>query len=395
MPSQKRKLCLITNRYPANPDDTASPFVRDFHLALIKRGVEVLVFTPAYAARVLDTPDRVYRFGWAGGNRTVGELNLLSLPGLYQLFSFLREGKNSLFDLVARERPSHCLALWALPSGWFARNVNQEFGIPYSVWCLGSDIYVWAGKPLFRHLTKTVLKQAQHLFADGFDLAGRVTKLSGKPCRFLPSQRVLPRIKTDQACLLDKKFQNFLYLGRWEKSKGLADLVYAFRQVADQNPKARLHIIGWGSYERDLRQLVGNLGLHHFIKMIGKVDTPTLSCYLKNCDWVVIPSQGDSIPLVLSEAIQFRKPVVVTEVGDLGKLTREYNLGKVAPPGQPDRLADAMLEVTRDKKDYTKRMPELLKVLSIDQAADSFLKTLNWETDRSKSKPGAKHQVAV
>jgi len=384
MSANNRKLCIITNRYPANPDDTASPFVRDFHVALKRHHLEVSVFTPAYPAEYVDTPAGVHRFFWNGGEQTVGELNLWSPPGWFSLFTFLKQGREKLFDLIELERPSHCLALWALPSGWLAYQVQQEFGLPYSVWCLGSDIYVWAKKPLFKQITKMVLNQANHLFADGLDLSEKVTQLTGRFCHFLPSQRTLPRTKGENFSDVESKFQNFLYLGRWEKSKGLEDLLYAFRLVVDQNPVARLHLIGWGSYEAEMKTLIERLNLGSFIKIVGKVDVPVLSSYLKNCDWVVIPSQGDSIPLVLSEALQFRKPVIVTEVGDLGYLTRKFGIGKVVRPGQPEDLACAMLEIARDKREYTKGMPELLELLSVRKAVDDFLQTLGWKTSPSR-----------
>ena len=388
----RKKLCLITNRYPAHPDDTASPFVRDFHLALRRHRIEVVVFTPAYSVERVETPLGVHRFKWGGGDKTVGELNLFSLEGWLDLYSFLKEGRGQLFDFIEREEPSHCLALWALPSGWFAYQVRQEFGLPYSVWCLGSDIYTWARKPIFKQLTKLVLKEANHLFADGFDLSEKVTQLSGRFCRFLPSQRTLPKTPFGSPSPVDRKFQNFLYLGRWEKSKGIEDLLVAFRHVIEENPKVRLYLLGWGNFAGQMKTLVEQLNLSTFVKIVGKVDTPALSSYLKNCDWVVIPSQGDSIPLVLSEALQFRKPVVVTEVGDLGNLTRKYGIGKVVRPGQPEELACAMLEMAKEKRSFTRRMPELLEFLSVRRAADNFLQTLGWR-ERSVSRPTGKKLV--
>ncbi|MCI0530351.1 MAG: glycosyltransferase [candidate division Zixibacteria bacterium] len=365
------KLCIITNRYPANPEDTASPFVRDFQTGLENAGIETVVFTPAYHSEYLQLPENVHRFGWAGGDKTVGEINLKSPTGLYRLYSFLREGKEQLFDLIERERPTHCLALWALPSGWFAYQVKKEYGIPYSVWCLGSDIYVWAKKLFFKQLTRTVLEGADYLFADGWDLADRTFEFSRKSCFFLPSQRKLPQAGYGHNPV-NYRFRNFLYVGRWEKSKGVFDLVTAFKSVLNENRNVRLHLIGWGSEEKSLAEMIKWQKLEEFIKLVGKVDRITLSSYLKNCNWVVIPSQGDSIPLVFSEALQFRKPVIVTEVGDLGRLTSEYNLGKAVPPGRPDKLARAMLDVTRERKNYTRRMGHVLNFLSVERAVARF-----------------------
>ena len=91
------KVCIITNRYPANPDDTASPFVRDFHLALRKQGLEVIIFTPDYQVENTLNEEDIYRFKWGASKKTIGSLNLFNPKNLGLLFLFLQEGRKQLF----------------------------------------------------------------------------------------------------------------------------------------------------------------------------------------------------------------------------------------------------------------------------------------------------------
>jgi len=369
------RICLITNRYPAHPDDVASPFVRDFHLGLKKRGAEVFVFTPYYETEKAIPDQNVIRFKWAGGEKVVGSLNPFNPKEALQLFSFLRNGKQQLMEHLQEIEPISCLALWALPSGWFAYLAKKRLGIPYSVWCLGSDIYLWAKKPLLRRTIRKVLKEADFLFADGFDLKEKVEELSGKKCKFLPSMRKLPE-PTVQKIELDKSKTNFLYLGRWEKKKGLDELIRAFSSVKRESDQANLCILGWGNYEREMRKLVNQLQLKEKIKIVGKVSTGLLSAYLEESDCLVIPSKGDSIPLVFSEALQMGTPLIVSDVGDMGYLVKRFNLGKVVPCGDVQELAGAMIEFIKEGKDYSKNIPEVLKFLSIEKAVDDYLKVI-------------------
>ena len=83
-----QKICLITNRSPAHPDDVASPFVRDFHLGLKEKGLDISVFPPYYQAQKIDWVDDVVRFHWQGGEKVVGSLNFFNPKELFQLFSF-------------------------------------------------------------------------------------------------------------------------------------------------------------------------------------------------------------------------------------------------------------------------------------------------------------------
>jgi glycosyltransferase involved in cell wall biosynthesis len=369
------RICLITNRYPAHSDDVASPFVRDFHVELKKRGTEVFVFTPFYETERIAFDRDVIRFKWAGGKKVVGALNPFKPKDALQLLSFLKNGRDQLFDLLQQNKPDSCLALWALPSGWFAYLAKKKLGIPYSVWCLGSDIYVWANRPFLRRIIKKVLKDADFLFADGFDLKEKVEKLSGRECAFLPSMRRLPQ-PPNQAVRLDKAKTNFLYLGRWEKKKGIDELIKALCLVKKELPHVNLHILGWGDYEEEMRKLIDQLNLSEEVKIVGRVSTSLVSAYLKESDCLVIPSRGDSIPLVFSEALQMRTPLIVTDVGDMGYLARTFNLGKVVPCGSVQRLADAMKEFMSEGKDYSKHIPDALELLSVEKAADDYLEVI-------------------
>jgi glycosyltransferase involved in cell wall biosynthesis len=382
-----KKICLITNRYPAYADDVASPFVRDFHQGLKERGMEVSVFTPRYQSEREDWTEDIVRFNWQGGKKVVGSLNFLNPLEMIQLLSFMRNGRRRLIEHLRNADPTACLALWALPSGWFAYQAKRKLGIPYSVWCLGSDIYVWAKKPILRGLTRKILQQADHLFADGLDLKKKVEELSGKPCLFLPSMRRFPLVAEDNEKLDSFKF-NFLYVGRWEKNKGLEDLIRAFDLVQKKLPAVNLYILGWGSFEIKMRRLVKSLRLERQVELVGKVSTSSVANYIEQASCVVIPSKGDSIPLVFSEALQMRTPMIVTDVGDMGFLVRRFKLGKVVTPGDLEGLTQAMIEFVREDKDYSENVPEVLKLLDIENAVNRYLSTLNpLITPRSKPKP--------
>jgi glycosyltransferase involved in cell wall biosynthesis len=375
MPPRKR-ICLITNRYPAYADDVASPFVRDFHLDLKRRGMEVSVFTPYYETAGDDWPEEVTRFRWAGGKKVVGALNPFNPRELLHILSFLKQGKRQLFEHLEKTRPDACLALWALPSGWFALQAKRRLGIPYSVWCLGSDIYVWARKPILKGLTRKVLQEADHLFADGFDLSQKVGELSGRNCAFLPSVRRLSSDKEQKQVMDSSKF-NFLYLGRWDRKKGLNDLIRAFARMAGRIDSADLHVVGWGEFEDRMRRLIAELKLTNRVRIVGRVPTHLLAHHIRQADCLVIPSKSDSIPLVFSEALQMGTPLIVSDVGDMGKLVREFQLGKVFPAGDVEKLAEAMTEFVREKRDYSRKIPEALKLLNSDRAVDDYLKAMD------------------
>ncbi|MGB8657404.1 MAG: glycosyltransferase [Candidatus Zixiibacteriota bacterium] len=372
------KICMITNRYPAHPDDVASPFVHDFHLGLKRQGVAVSVFTPYYRTEKPEWTEDVVRFSWRGGEKVVGSLNFLNPKEIFQFFSFLRNGKHQLLEHLRKTSPDHCLALWALPSGWLAHQAKRKLGIPYSVWCLGSDVYVWAKRPILRGVIKKILAEAEHLFADGFDLKQSVERLSGRKCIFLPTMRRLPPVSGTESLVNDESF-NFLYVGRWEKAKGLDDLIQAIALVKSKFSSVRLYIVGWGGFEEKMKQAIGKLKLEEAVRLVGKVSAASVASYIQLADCVVIPSKGDSIPLVFSEALQMGTPLLVSDVGDMGHLVKRFRLGKVVPPGKVPELARAMIEFVCEKEDYSKSVPEVLRLLDIERAVEDYLKTIQFK----------------
>lgn len=365
------KLGLITNRYPVGREDTASPFVRDFVASLRERGITVSVFTPEY---VVDKPEKdpeVFRFPWSGSIVPIGSLDYRSPVSWFKLANFLYNGRKAAIPFAITYDVDYLLALWALPSGYFARYISQRTGVPYSVWCLGSDVYKWSERPFFGLMTRQVLQGADHLFGDGFDLCQKVEELSGRECRFLPSAR-----RREKRTILSKaNYNRFFYLGRLEREKGVEDMLLAFSYVAKKKP-AVLEIAGWGSMAAEIPRRIAELKLGEKVSFLGKISEKEAATYLRRASCVLIPSHSDSIPLVLTEAVASGTPVIATDVGDMGYLVRKFSLGKVVPPHDPNTLAQAMFDFMQEKRNYDPASSGLLDLLDVNRAANDFLKVL-------------------
>lgn len=365
------KLGLITNRYPSGPGDTASPFVRDFAAALRKRNVKVSIFTPEYAVDRPEADPEVFRFPWYGSAVPIGSLNYRNPINWVKLANFLYNGRRAAMPFVLTHDVDYLLALWALPSGHFARYISQRTGIPYSVWCLGSDIYKWSALPFFGYATRQTLLGADHLFGDGFDLCQKVEELTGRECRFLPSARLRER----RTVLPKTSHNRFFYLGRLEREKGVEDMLLAFSYVAKKKP-AVLEIAGWGGLSGEISRRIDELKLGDRAAFLGKISEKEATDRLRRASCVLIPSHSDSIPLVLTEAVASGTPVIATDVGDLGYLVRKFNLGKVVRPRDPNNLAEAMFAFMEEKRNYDPASSGLLDLLDVNRAADDFLKVI-------------------
>jgi glycosyltransferase involved in cell wall biosynthesis len=353
---------------PSSSADPASPFVVDFLQALRRAGVEPAVIT----AKIGGTEPRfefpVYRFDWGESEKTLSELNLLRPASWTKINNYFSAGCDCVLEHLGNHEYDHILALWALPSGWFAYQAAQHFDTEYSIWSLGSDINIWAKRPLAGRMIRRALRGASHLFADGDELAEKVTRICGHECHFLPSFH-----RFDEAILPAGREQFFLYLGRLEKSKGIYDLLKAFAAIKRDIWEYRLIFIGTGSEEKKLRAKAKSLGLRGKVHVLGWLPQDEVLNFLQRARALVIPTHCDSIPLVFGEALQTATPLVVTDVGDLGTLVRDNKLGFVARRKSVSSLHDALVKMIVSEIKIARAAQRLMEHLSPERAVEKFL----------------------
>jgi glycosyltransferase involved in cell wall biosynthesis len=369
----------VTSSYPANSSDYAGAFIPGFAEALVARGCTVTVLTPDKSMpKSAANGYEVRWFAWAGSDRALVDFSLTSPADLRRLVSLLRAGERALRALIDGPGLDACLALWAVPSGYLAWRACGR-ALPYAVWALGSDIHTWARRPLVGTLVRRVLQDARSRFADGVGLAEEVSRITGRDCEFLPSTRRLPApAPTRPARGAGVKF---LFVGRLEPVKGADVIVDAFIRLVHSGVDGQLTLCGAGSLEASLRGEVARAGVPDRVRFAGSQPAAVVAAYMQACDCVVIPSRMESIPIVFSEALQAGAPLLVTDVGDMGTLARQYGLFDPVRPADPAALASAMEDFAlhRDEESarYQTARAELLKIFDIGGAADRYLASLD------------------
>jgi glycosyltransferase involved in cell wall biosynthesis len=347
------RIGVVTSSYPISPTDTvtAGVFVRDLARELAALGHEVHVITPRKRGMVIpDDRLHVQFIPWWGGEK---DLASASMRNPFTVVRYATLVINGLW-LVPRYARTHRLdaimAMWAIPSGLWAWLTWKRWSIPYGVWALGSDIWSRHKYPFGNAIVRRVLHDAAFCFADGVQLARSAAELAGRDCEFVPSVRRLPACAERQLTLRPDA-QHFLYIGRYERNKGPDVLVEAMCRLLDNGDTAYLHMFGVGSLEPSLRERIK--GYEGHISLGGYADPETAVAYMRACDWLIIPSRIESIPLVLTDALQMRLPVLATNVGDIGDLIGRYSVGKVVPADDPVALAEAMRwAMQRDKAQF-------------------------------------------
>jgi glycosyltransferase involved in cell wall biosynthesis len=373
-------ILLITTSYPEqrSGSEAAGSFVEDFSEVLSKY-ISVTVVAPGLknASETCNANLTLHRFAVP-----YSPLSLLKPynPAHWPfIIKTLNAGQREVQKVIDEEKIDYIMALWVLPSGYWARNIWKKYSIPYSVWALGSDIWGLGRIPVAKTILKIVLRDSDISFADGYILKKDIEKISGKSCKFLASARRLPKLGEKK--LSSTPPYKLAYLGRWHYNKGIDLLLDSLHLLAEEN-WARIEqvkIFGGGPLEKIVNSGYASLKeADRPISLGGYLNRIQAAKLLFWADYVLIPSRIESIPVIFSDAMQSMCPVIVTPVGDLPTLIEKYGVGIMASGLSPNAFSLAIKSaLTQPARDFKGQITLTLKKFDIDQVGIKFLTTIH------------------
>jgi glycosyltransferase involved in cell wall biosynthesis len=143
--------------------------------------------------------------------------------------------------------------------------------------------------------------------------------------------------------------------GRLTHQKGMEFLIQAAGLLAPRFPDLTVLIVGEGSEQNALQEMVRSAGLQDRVRLLGlRMDIPDL---LALFDIYALPSRWEGLPMAILEAMAASLPIVASAVGGVPTAVREGVNGLLVPPENPVALAGA-LEKLLDEPQLRKRMGE-------------------------------------
>lgn len=162
-------------------------------------------------------------------------------------------------------------------------------------------------------------------------------------------------------------------VGRLEPVKNHAGLLQAVAQIAPQQPKLRLAIVGSGRQLKQLRAHVKQLGLEKRVLFLGyRSDIP--DC-LGAADVFVSASLTEGLPIALLEALAAGLPILTTAVGGIPKTLGSPPAGILVTPGDIGELATALAQLVCEpglRGRLGARAREQSELFSLDACADRY-----------------------
>jgi len=148
----------------------------------------------------------------------------------------------------------------------------------------------------------------------------------------------------------------FLFLGRLEKRKGVDILMRAFAILMKSGTNASLDLVGSdtrtseGSVGLECRQYIASYSKH--TRFLGFLTSSEVANCLTQCDAVVLPSYWENFSYACLEALSAGRPVIATSGSGFEEMIRPGHNGILTPPGDPEALASAMMQIISTREQF-------------------------------------------
>lgn len=215
------------------------------------------------------------------------------------------------------------------PSGiiWVGREKSWRYHNPLT-W-----LYVWLMKKLMGS-PETVVSSSRFLI-DFYKARGFFPRSQFKLERNPVSVEKVARPERDS-------ITEFLYLGQIEKHKGVLFLARAFVDLMkkENNLPCELKIVGKGSLEKELRDIIGSCSQARFLGPAQREEIPAL---LSRADVLVAPTLVcENTPTVVNEALACGLQVIVSDAPGASEMVEDGKTGYIFKCGDASDLQKKM-----------------------------------------------------
>jgi glycosyltransferase involved in cell wall biosynthesis len=212
-------------------------------------------------------------------------------------------------------------------------------------------------RPLFRRVTR----DADIVFSFSGKILQIVQETIGTPRERI---RVMPNAVDGSWMAVEPRLpsspRRFLFVGRYERRKGVPELCTALRSLSDC--EWRMDFVGPIPEEHRLRD--SRVTYHGAIR-----DSAELLRIYDACDCIVCPSYAEGMPTVLIEAMARGMAAIATDVGAVSELVTPES-GLLLPDPAPMGIANAMKTLAL--------MPSEA-LLKMKAAGLGIARTMTWE----------------
>ena len=172
------------------------------------------------------------------------------------------------------------------------------------------------------------------------------------------------------------------FIGRLDEQKGIIPFIKEFAKYKDKFDDCRVLLVGSGSQEEQVKRLLDELGLEDLFILTGFQND--VYKFYPLIDMFFLPSLYEGLPMVLLEAMAFRKVVVSMDVGSISEVIKDKKTGYLIENGNYTEFIERLTSIR--KEDMNRK--------SIEKNAFEYV-SQNYNIDKYCSKLSSIYDLVV
>jgi glycosyltransferase involved in cell wall biosynthesis len=357
----------------------ASNATYNIALQLVKRGHSVDVLTSRFKNQPPEeTINGVKVYRVTSWRSSIHECGLLGASS-YVLFAFFK-----LRKLLQTNSYQILHYFFSFPTGalsFYSHSIKRK---PYALSLRGSDVpgydtfsltlrmLHWILKPV----TRRIWREASAVVA----VSKGLRQLALETMPSIPISVIYNGINNEVfrpnhlSATHARRTTRLLTVSRLINRKGLEYLFIAVAAI--EGHPLHVDIVGTGSAEKRLRDMVVKLGLENIVTFHGYQPPAELARLYNEADIFVLPSISESLGLVFLEAMACGLPIIATHVGGIPEIVKNNENGILVDAAKPNQIAYAITTLI-DKPALRKRFAQnnaakIRKQFTWDRIAQSY-----------------------
>jgi len=223
-----------------------------------------------------------------------------------------------------------------------------------------------------------IVKWADIVQTENIFVKNELIRLNMSPNRIVVCPSGINTRFIDNVTSTEGKTYDACFLARLHPSKGVYDLLEAWKYVYESRKEAQLAIVGAGSIEvlNELKYKIKCLGLENNVHILGFKPEEEKYRILKRSKLYVLPSYEEGIPITFYEAMYCGLPVVTYYLPTYEEI-KDYIVS--VPLGDVKKLAEEIIRLLEDENSARKlgdRGREFAKEHTWDKVAECIVSQL-------------------
>src|SRR5690606_16687627 len=197
---------------------------------------------------------------------------------------------------------------------------------------------------------------------------------------YLPNFVNLQNNSNPETFLQGEQGKRIICLANLREQKNHSMLIEIADTIAKNKPDWTFHLVGkdfQDNYSYNLRQLIKAKNLENHVFVYGSKND--IGNILQQCEIAILTSKSEGLPVALLEYGFYKKPVITTNVGEIGSVINNNENGILIESEDVKSFTEALLYLMENKALKEKLGYNLNKTILNNYSDISVIKNyLNW-----------------